>query len=479
MSDAALGSKAAELWAAYPKTLAAARKRRGRRDAVEVGVESFDGLDAVVARLDFDFLGGSMGRDHGDAIVAALDRATRDNLPFVSIVRSGGARMQEGFDALFQMARTSGAMARARKAGVPTISWLRHPTTGGVHASYASASDVLLADRGATLGFAGPRVMHALAGVFPMKGSHTAEQYFADGLIDELVDESTALSRIGVWLRLAHPAARVMPTPAEMPEESTRRLTGWDALRCARDDSRPTARQVASEVFDTVAELGGARTGTNDDVMFAALASLGGAPVVVIGTDRNAVGPNGYRGAPTAAGFRKAQRAIDLASRWKLPIVTLIDTRGADASTPSDRAGLANAIAETAVALMEASVPTVAAVVGEGGSGGAMALAVCDRLLMQDDAVFEVIAPEGAAAILFKDPGLAADVADQLGLGAAELRARGYSDYTLSGPSFAGAAESNRVLRQALTSQLALLSRQSADERGAARHRRYGASEGN
>ncbi|QPE05588.1 hypothetical protein IT882_06185 [Microbacterium schleiferi] len=394
-----------------------------------------------------------MGRTHGRRIAEGIDLAIARGVPFVAQIASGGARTQEGYEALYQMGQTISAMNRARAAGIPSISWLCHPTMGGVHASYAAAADLILAEHGAAVGFAGPRVVSALTGEHVDETSHTADVYAAAGLIDALApDRASAQHMVAEWVWAVHPQ-QWEPNTVAPPTESTVALTGWEAVQRARAP-RASARQILHALSPRFVELRGDRAGHDDRCMLAAIARVDDQRVLVIGTDRHSPGAAGRRGSPTASGYRKAVRAIRIASRWRIPIVTLIDTAGADPTPASDRAGLTAAIAETIATLQACDVPTLGIVTGEGGSGGAYALATTDRLLMQDDAVFEVIAPEGAASILLRDPAQAPQVSELMGLGAAELRARGHSHGTLPGPTTHGEKAAHDSLRRAIAHHL-------------------------
>lgn len=444
---------AASLWGGYDDALLTAADAAGVDESVTVSLEDFAGLHAVVARVHFRFLGGSMGRVHGRRVAKGIDEAIRRGVPFIVITASGGARTQEGHAALMQMGTTVAAMNRARKAGIPTIAWFRNPTMGGVHASYGAAADLVLSERGAAIGFAGPRVVTAFTGEDVDSSSHNAEAYFAAGLIDAIAPEAASARRLlEEWVAVVHPGRRASAPAPHVPESSVS-VTGWQAVLQARSP-RPSARDIISTIAPAHVELRGDRAGEDDACMVAAIARIDGRRVMILGTDRNAPGAGGRVGAPAAAGFRKAARAIRLAVRWGIPIVTLVDTRGADPSPSSDRRGLAAAISDTLSALLDADVPTMAIVTGEGGSGGAFALAAADRLVMQDDAVFEVIAPEGAAAILLRDPERAEEIAAHMGLGAAELRRAGYSNATLPGPTTHGEESATRALRSAVSSFL-------------------------
>lgn len=466
----------------YRDKLARARERSLSRtpqgaadESVSVGLLDLGGVPVVVALGHFDFLGGSMGRVHGDRIAAAMAVACERRLPFLPLTSSGGARMQEGMHALVQMTRAAEGARRLRDAGVPQIAHLRHPTTGGVFASYASLADVRVADAGATIGFAGPRVVETFTGEEVGDESHSAATALRAGLVDEVVDPEVATDRLTAWVRLLHPALRLGPLPPGSPvEEPVVEHDAWDAVRRARRPDRPSARDYLDEVFDAYEELRGDRMGEDDAAVVTAVARLGGRSVVVVGMDRRGVADGEGRrpGQPRASGYRKLQRALELAARHELPVVSLIDTPGADPSPASERAGLAAAIAETFVATLSVPAPTVGVVIGEGGSGGALAIGATDRLLMQDDSVFEVIAPEGAASILHRDPTRAEEVAPLIGPTASVLRREGIVDRILPGPTTFDPHTAGTALRSQLAATLAELDAQ--DDRLARRSARYG-----
>jgi acyl-CoA carboxylase subunit beta len=444
----------------YAGKLRDARARHGHVDeSVAVGLAHLGGQQVVAAIGAFDFLGGSMGRVHGERISRALAAAAELEVPFVAVIASGGARMQEGMLSLVQMARAAEGVRRLREAGIPVIARFTSPTTGGVHASYGALADVIVADKGATVGFAGPRVVEATGDpVGP--DSHTAEAALNAGLVDELAHPDDAEARLAAWVRLVHPALRHGPLPpAEHVDEPVVEHDAWAAVRAARRPDRPSARDLLAAVFDEHLELRGDRAGEDDPAVVTAVARLGERRIVVAGTDRRgrAALPGRRPGQPTAAGFRKLRRAAELARRWELPLVSFIDTPGADLSPDSDRSGLAVAIAETFVATLSVGAPTVGVVTGEGGSGGALALGCTDRLLMQDDAVFEVIAPEGAASILHRDPTRAEEVAPLLRPTASELRRLGVADRVLPGPTTYDPFSAATALRAALAATIAEL----------------------
>jgi acetyl-CoA carboxylase carboxyl transferase subunit beta len=439
----------------YSDKLASARAR-GEDHEITVGTLTLGGEEAVVARGRFDALAGSMGRTHGSLIVAAMAHARTHRMPFVALISSGGARMQEGMLSLLQMARTAEGMRCLREAGIPAITYLGHPSTGGVFASYASLADVVLADPDATVGFAGPRVAESVTGAPVGQDSHTGRAAHASGLVDDLVGPGHARALLARWVGLLHPARRDGPLPSAMRAElSTVRLEATEVVARTRAQGRPSARSLMGDVFDDVLELSGDRSGGVDRVAIAAVARLGQRSVVVVGFDRDATNPHGRQGLPGSVGFRVIQRALAAAHRHRLPVVSFIDTRGADPSPDSESGGVASAIAETFVAMLSVDAPTVGVVTGEGGSGGALALGATDRLLIQDDAFFSVISPEGAATILYRDRERADEVVGHLRLRPHDLLELGLVDEVLPGPSTSDRPRAVMALRERISAAIA------------------------
>jgi acyl-CoA carboxylase subunit beta len=457
----------------YPEKLAAVRVG-GDAHAVDVGLLDLGGVEVVAARGRFDVLAGSMGRTHGSYIATAMAYARTHRLPFVALTSSGGARMQEGMLSLVQMARASEGVRALREAGVPTLTHLGNPSTGGVFASYASLADVVLADPDATVGFAGPRVVEAVTGAPVGPDSHHGRAAHASGLVDALATPDEAPGQLALWAALLHPAHRHGPLPSvRQAEHVTVELDAVDVVRRTRTAGRPSARTLLHAVFDVAVELSGDRAGGVDPVAVAAVARLGGRSVVVVGFDRDATGRHGRRGMPGPTAFRTVQRALALARRHDLPVVSLIDTSGADPSPASEAAGVAGAIAETFVATLAVDAPTIAVVTGEGGSGGALSLGATDRLLIQDDAFFSVISPEGAATILHRDAGRADDVVEHLRLRPYDLLGIGIVDGVLPGPTTAGPEVAAMALRERIITVLGALD--AGPDRLARRRSRYGA----
>jgi acetyl-CoA carboxylase carboxyl transferase subunit beta len=394
-------------------------------DAVIIGLGEIDGKEAVFCFLDFEFMGGSMGSVVGEKISAAFNRALKKKLPVISIVSSGGARMQEGILSLMQMAKTSAAVARFHKAGLPYISVQTNPTTGGISASFSSLGDVIIAEPKALIGFVGPRVVEQTIGEKLPPESSQAEFLLEHGMLDKIVDRKDLKTKI------AHLVAHfTRKPPSKFPRLSVphhvplKHIEAWDAVEAARQPGRPTSVDYIERIFSNFVEIKGDRHFGDDPAIITGIGDLEGQTVAVIATER---GRNDEerakrnRGMARPEGYRKAQRMMGFAEKFKMPLVTFIDTPGAYPGFESLQRGMAMALAHCFRKMASLQIPTLSFVVGEGGSGGALALAVADRVFMQERAIFSVISPEGAASILYGDAGKAKELAPFMKLTAFDL----------------------------------------------------------
>ncbi|MGX7827459.1 carboxyl transferase domain-containing protein [Actinokineospora sp. 24-640] len=393
-------------WAGYSEQRTRAAERSGESESVVCGVGGVGGTRAVLVAFDFRYLGGSVGTATGDRIEHAFTHARRTRTPLVSLIATGGSRMQEGMLSLRQLQRIARQSTLLHDAGVPQVSVLRDPTTGGLWASLGAGADVVVAVAGAQVGFAGSRVRPA------DDPAYTAEGQYAGGHVDEVCEPEDLPAALAEWLTLLTAAG---PTPADVPRAlgaTDPAPDGWSAVHRARSPHRPRAAQYLEDYFDLRRPISGDRCGGVDQGMLCGIGLRG----------RRSVAYAAQTGtATTPAGFRTAARLIRVAERLGLPVLTLVDTPGAANDAAAERAGVGPAIAELFATMSATRVPVTTLVIGEGGSGGALALAAPDRTWITPDAYFSVIAPELSAAIL-KRP--AADVpatAEQLKLRPADL----------------------------------------------------------
>jgi acetyl-CoA carboxylase carboxyl transferase subunit beta len=430
----------------YRSRLLHQHEEHRHRDALVSGTAKIGGIPVTIAVLDFSFMGGSMGLVVGRKLAAAAEASIDARRPLVTVVASGGARMQEGMFALWQMARTAAAIKKMRAAGVPYISVLTDPTTGGVFASFASLGDIILAEPEALIGFAGPRVAEAMMGQPLPEGSHRAEYLLAHGHVDAVVARPALRQAIvdilGIWQGAQALGDQEVRSPAPWQADPDRTLPdAWTLTREARSPERPSAHAYLRGMVGDFVPLAGDRLDADDPAVIGGPGRIAGMPVMAVGLDRGHDRfPERAPLHPRPEGFRKAHRLMTLGARWRLPVVLLIDTPGAWPGIESEERGLAAAIAQDLALLSDLPTPTVSVVLGEGGSGGALALAVADRMLMQERAVFSVIAPEGAAAILYHDPERAPELAESLRITARDLEAFGMIDGIVREPDDGAAA---------------------------------------
>lgn len=375
-------------------------------------------INVEIAAFDFRFMGGSMGEVAGERLVQAMQRAAEREVPFVLRTATGGARMQEGMRSLVQMPKLVAQRIELGTARQPFVAVLGHPTTGGVLASIAALADVTLAEAGATIGFAGPRIAERFTGAPLPDGSHTATSVYRAGLVDELVPAADAhafLASILKVLAIDDPRDVTKPTADEnVPTDA------WELVEAVRAASHPKASDLLRDACDSFVELRGDRCGADDPAVTALVGRIAGRRVVGLALDRDSH--------PGPAAYRKARRCVEVAGRLDIPIVTLVDTRGADPSADSEAGGIAWEIARLFEAMLRTPTSVLSLVTGEGGSGGALAFATSDRLVAFERSIFSVIGPEGAAEILWRNDLRAPDAARALKLTGADLHELGIAD---------------------------------------------------
>ncbi|GAA2599941.1 carboxyl transferase domain-containing protein [Actinomadura fulvescens] len=456
---------------AYAAALAAARERSGCDEAVLTGEGLLRGRRVACVVSEFGFLAGSIGLATADRIVAAVDRATAAGLPLLAAPSSGGTRMQEGTMAFAQMARITAAVTRHRGAGLPYLVYLRHPTTGGVFASWGSLGHVTAAEPGALIGFLGPRVYEGLHGrPFPA-GVQVAENLAAKGLVDAVVGMGELPDIAADALDVL--CARPLPGPeliADAPGHpvSSQEIPAWDSIERSRKPGRPGVRELLRYGATRVTCLSGTGQGEADPGLLLALARFGAVPCVVVGQDRRSQ-RTGHPLGP--AGLRVARRGMSLAAELGLPLVTVVDTPGAVLSAEAEEGGLAGEIARCLADMITLPAPTLCLLLGEGTGGAALALLPADRVLAARHAWLSPLSPEGASIIVHRTPDRAPEMAEAQGVRSSDLFRDGIVDELVAEDPDA-ADEPERFCRRAAAAvERALLGVPGADP--AARQARY------
>lgn len=443
----------------YEKKLAAVREKTKLNEAIVTGRATIGGFPAVLGVCDARFLMSSMGHNVGEKIARAVERATEEKLPVIIFACSGGARMQEGLVSLMQMAKTSAALKRHHEAGQLFVSVLTDPTTGGVTASFAMLGDIILAEPNALIGFAGPRVIEQTIGQKLPEGFQRSEFLLEHGFIDKIVkreDMKETLTRIlrlhsdnpgpeviqeegkeGIAAGIREAAGRVRDMAGKTvgsigksrkEEESHEPKTAWDSVLLSRKSDRLVASDYIRALFDDFMEFHGDRCFRDDGAVIGGIATFHGMPVTVIGQEKGRTIKDNIRrnfGMPSPDGYRKALRLMKQAECFGRPIICFVDTPGAFCGIEAEERGQGEAIARNLFEMSSLKVPVLSLVIGEGGSGGALAMAVANEVWMMEHAIYSVLSPEGFASILWKDSKRADEAAKVMKITARELKELG------------------------------------------------------
>uniref|UniRef100_UPI004056CA1B acetyl-CoA carboxylase carboxyltransferase subunit alpha n=1 Tax=Acetatifactor sp. TaxID=1872090 RepID=UPI004056CA1B len=436
----------------YEEKIAALREKTGLDEAVITGKAKIGVHSVVLAVMDGRFLMASMGEVVGEKIARAVERATKEKLPVIIFTCSGGARMQEGITSLMQMAKTSAALKRHSDAGLLYISVLTDPTTGGVTASFAMLGDIILAEPKALIGFAGPRVIEQTIGQKLPKGFQRSEFLLEHGFIDAIVTREEMKDKLEQILNLHIKLPGVdgkqngegTPILTERMKEDEQKkslasecMTAWDRVQLSRKQGRPVGEHYIQELFKDFVEFHGDRYFADDSAVIGGIASFLGRPVTVIA---QAKGKNTKEniarnfGMPSPEGYRKALRLMKQAEKFHRPVICFVDTPGAFCGMEAEERGQGEAIARNLYEMSTLKTPILSVVIGEGGSGGALAFAVADEVWMMENAVYSILSPEGYAAILWKDSARAKEAAEVMKMTAADLKEAGIIEKVIVEP---------------------------------------------
>lgn len=441
----------------YEEKLLEVRGKTGLHEGITVGAGEIFGEKVCIGVCDARFLMGSMGHGVGEKIALAFERATRERMAVVMFCCSGGARMQEGIISLMQMAKTAGAIQKHSEEDLLYVSVLTDPTTGGVTASFGMLGDIILAEPGALIGFAGPRVIEQTIGQKLPKGFQRAEFLEEHGFVDRVVERDD-LKQVLFQILRSHRISRENQNyshftgeikkfnPTETSKERQAKTpvkTAWEKVREARSLARPSALTYIDYIFDHFLEFHGDRGYGDDKAVVGGIAWLYGQPVTVIGIQKgNDAGECAKRnfGMASPEGYRKALRLMKQAEKFHRPVICLINTSGAYPGVEAEERGQGEAIARNLFEMSALKVPILSVIIGEGGSGGALGLAVGNEVWMLENAAYSVLSPEGFASILWKDGKRAKEAAEVMKITAEELKRLSVIEEII--PEYGGADES-------------------------------------
>lgn len=463
----------------YEEKIEKLQEKTGLREAVVTGKATILGEPAVLAVCDGRFMMASMGEVVGEKITRAVERATRQKLPVIIFACSGGARMQEGIISLMQMAKTSAALKRHSDAGLLYISVLTDPTTGGVTASFAMLGDIILAEPKALIGFAGPRVIEQTIGQKLPKGFQRSEFLLEHGFIDQIVERPKMRETLGRILGLhgkaqtdiedtidktagetasqtgdqaadratgkmgskttVHTADEIKSKDSEdiVDKAQTQKINAWDRVLLSRRKNRPVGSDYIRTLFQDFTEFHGDRLYGDDPAIIGGIAYFKERPVTVIAQEKGTnTKENIMRNfaMPSPEGYRKALRLMKQAEKFHRPVICFVDTPGAFCGLEAEERGQGEAIARNLYELSGLKTPVLSIVIGEGGSGGALALAVADEVWMLENSIYSILSPEGFASILWKDSTKAKEAAEVMKLTADDLKKMGVIECVLEEP---------------------------------------------
>ena len=427
----------------YEEKLEKLQEKTGLSEAVITGKAKIDGRETAIGVCDGRFLMASMGEAVGEKIARAVERATEERLPVILFACSGGARMQEGIVSLMQMAKTSAALKHHSDAGLLYISILTDPTTGGVTASFAMLGDVILAEPKALIGFAGPRVIEQTIGQKLPEGFQRAEFLLEHGFLDAIVERPQMKAVLSKILALHENGKGTDFNRKECDQDlvadgrKEEKLTAWQRVELSRRKDRPVGSDYIDALFTDFVEFHGDRYFADDKAIIGGVARFHGMPVTVIAQAKGRNTKENIErnfGMPEPEGYRKALRLMKQAEKFARPVICLVDTPGAFCGLEAEERGQGEAIARNIYEMSGLKVPVVSIIIGEGGSGGALAMATADEVWMLENSIYSILSPEGFASILWKDSSKAKEAAEVMKLTAENLKAQGIVERVFAEP---------------------------------------------
>ena len=427
----------------YEEKLKKLQEKTGLSEAVITGKAKIDGRETAIGVCDGRFLMASMGEAVGEKIARAVERATEERLPVILFACSGGARMQEGIVSLMQMAKTSAALKHHSDAGLLYISILTDPTTGGVTASFAMLGDVILAEPKALIGFAGPRVIEQTIGQKLPEGFQRAEFLLEHGFLDAIVERPQMKAVLSKILALHENGKGTDFNKKECAQDlvadgrKEEKLTAWQRVELSRRKDRPVGSDYIDALFTDFVEFHGDRYFADDKAIIGGVARFHGMPVTVIAQAKGRNTKENIErnfGMLEPEGYRKALRLMKQAEKFARPVICLVDTPGAFCGLEAEERGQGEAIARNIYEMSGLKVPVVSIIIGEGGSGGALAMATADEVWMLENSIYSILSPEGFASILWKDSSKAKEAAEVMKLTAENLKAQGIVERVFAEP---------------------------------------------
>ncbi len=450
----------------YDEKIKTDQFRTGLNEAVITGTAEINDNELVIIALDFGFLGGSMGLIVGEKIALAYELAAKKQLPVVTIINSGGSRIQEGVISLMQMSKTVSAANLLKNSNIPMISILCNPSTGQTMSSFATLSDIIIGEPGARIGYSSYRKLKS-KNTDELKDKYTSEDFLKKGFVDLVIERNNLRYQLSTIISILKPKYSFNPKKIKIsPKKKFKYNEPLDSLKISRNLKRPKSSDYINDIFSDFIELHGDRIENDDDSVKIGIGKITNQPFLLIAQERKVLSKTNnnvernYNNKILPSGFRKASRALDLAEKFKIPCLCLVDSVYPELSLKSEYSGLAYSISELISKKLSLETPILSVIIGEGGSETALAFSIADTIMMQKNSIFTPLSPEEAAKIKLGDSRKVKEISSIMKFTSQDCLDLGIIDRVIDEPqdgSHQDHAEASRILQESIIEELSLI----------------------
>ena len=450
----------------YDEKIKTDQFRTGLNEAVITGTAEINDNELVIIALDFGFLGGSMGLIVGEKIALAYELAAKKQLPVVTIINSGGSRIQEGVISLMQMSKTVSAANLLKNSNIPMISILCNPSTGQTMSSFATLSDIIIGEPGARIGYSSYRKLKS-KNTDELKDKYTSEDFLKKGFVDLVIERNNLRYQLSTIISILKPKYSFNPKKIKIsPKKKFKYNDPLDSLKISRNLKRPKSSDYINDIFSDFIELHGDRIENDDDSVKIGIGKITNQPFLLIAQERKVLSKTNnnvernYNNKILPSGFRKASRALDLAEKFKIPCLCLVDSVYPELSLKSEYSGLAYSISELISKKLSLETPILSVIIGEGGSETALAFSIADTIMMQKNSIFTPLSPEEAAKIKLGDSRKVKEISSIMKFTSQDCLDLGIIDRVIDEPqdgSHQDHAEASRILQESIIEELSLI----------------------
>ena len=450
----------------YDEKIKSDQFRTGLNEAVVSGTAKINGEDIIIIALDFGFLGGSMGLIVGEKVALAYELAAKKNFPVITIINSGGTRIQEGVISLMQMSKTVSAANLLKNSKIPMITILCNPSTGQTMSSFATLSDIIIGEPGAKIGYSSYRKLRN-KNLDDSKNQYTSEEFLTNGFIDLVVSRDELKYKISILISILKPKYSYKSKKLKITRNKNLKFnSALDALKISRNINRPKSSIYIKNIFSEFIELHGDRIGNDDNSVIIGIGKIVNEPFILIAQERRIITKSNnnvkrnYNNKIMPSGFRKANRALKLAEKFKIPCLCLVDAVYPELSLKSEYSGLAYSISELLSNKLSLETPVLSIIIGEGGSETALAFSIADSIMMQKNSIFTPLSPEEAAKIKLGDSRKVKEISNMMRFTSEDCLKLGIIDRVIDEPnegSHQNHLESSKLLQEGIIEELSLI----------------------